>query len=257
VERQHAGGSVPSKQRPPKTCYMCDALRTSSEHVPPRCLFPETESFGRDVRKNLITVPSCDIHNGEKSTDDEFFRHVLIAVTTGENQAATHVFERKIKPAPVEQKLALRSFFKLHGKVGGTGKGILQLDRPRFDRCADHIARALFFHTFEEKWFFPIFFISPQFYGKDENGAPVMPPLYVHAAAVTKASLESEKWLGQNPEVFKYRFKYEREAKSKAFAFECAFFELFSLYGFSTERFAQHIAGPPSPTQRREPNDPT
>ena len=44
------------------TCYMCEKESTSSEHVPPKCLFPEKKDLpdGVDLRKSLITVPSCD-----------------------------------------------------------------------------------------------------------------------------------------------------------------------------------------------------
>ena len=57
---------------------MCDAPSTSREHAPPISLFPEADVFGRDVRRNLITVPSCDAHNSMKSKDDEVFRAVIL-----------------------------------------------------------------------------------------------------------------------------------------------------------------------------------
>jgi hypothetical protein len=65
------------------TCYMCDSLETSREHAPPRCFFPESKAIGRNLRVNLITVPSCDIHNSEKSKDDEFLRSVILMSGTG------------------------------------------------------------------------------------------------------------------------------------------------------------------------------
>jgi hypothetical protein len=58
---------------PKPKCYMCEAVKTSKEHVPPKNLFPEArDAEGVDYRINLITVPSCDEHNSEKSHDDEF-----------------------------------------------------------------------------------------------------------------------------------------------------------------------------------------
>ena len=55
-----------------KTCYMCEELATSVEHIPPQCLFPEQKDLpdGIDLRKQLLTVPSCDKHNSKKSQDD-------------------------------------------------------------------------------------------------------------------------------------------------------------------------------------------
>ncbi len=53
---------------------MCDCIATSEEHVPPKCLFPETKDVlnKNDYRKNLIKVPSCDEHNLSKSKNDEY-----------------------------------------------------------------------------------------------------------------------------------------------------------------------------------------
>ena len=53
-----------------ETCYMCDSIATTREHVPPKCLFPEKKDIGDDIyRQNLITVPSCDKHNTSKSQE--------------------------------------------------------------------------------------------------------------------------------------------------------------------------------------------
>ena len=76
------------------TCYMCDAPATSREHVPPKCIFPDDAQF----RINLITVPSCDVHNLKKSNDDELLRHVL-AYAPGNNHLALHIVEQNVMPA--------------------------------------------------------------------------------------------------------------------------------------------------------------
>ena len=61
------------------TCYACNRPKTSDEHVPPRLLFPASKDTDgdRDLRRNLITVPSCDVHNSQKSKDDEYLLWVL------------------------------------------------------------------------------------------------------------------------------------------------------------------------------------
>src|SRR5437588_3137057 len=50
------------------SCYCCDRPKTSREHVPPLCFFPdEKDKKGAPkYRKNLIRVPSCDQHNMHK-----------------------------------------------------------------------------------------------------------------------------------------------------------------------------------------------
>lgn len=62
-----------------QTCYMCEAPGPTREHVPPQRLFPEQKDTvdGHDRRKNLITVPSCELHNTKKSHEDQYFIFVL------------------------------------------------------------------------------------------------------------------------------------------------------------------------------------
>jgi hypothetical protein len=55
-------------------CAFCGAPAVSVDHLPPRSLFP-----GDKI--NLITVPSCEEHNGKRSGLDERFR----------NYVATHI----------------------------------------------------------------------------------------------------------------------------------------------------------------------
>lgn len=54
-------------------CYYCGGEVTGKEHVPPRSFFPKGK------RQNLITVDSCDLHNQEKSKEDEYIRAVLLS----------------------------------------------------------------------------------------------------------------------------------------------------------------------------------
>ena len=60
-------------------CYMCDQTAVGDEHVPPRCLFPKAKDLpnGINLRKDLITVPSCADHNSEKSREDQYFLNVI------------------------------------------------------------------------------------------------------------------------------------------------------------------------------------
>src|ERR1700689_4236746 len=81
--------------RPIESCYMCDVAATSREHVPAACFFPEQKDLpaGVDLRRNLFTVPSCDVHNSHKSEDDQYLWLVMMAVRglneTGELMAST------------------------------------------------------------------------------------------------------------------------------------------------------------------------
>lgn len=85
----------------PKTCYMFEKMATTREHVPPQGLFPEIEAFKAigieigDMRKNLITVPSCPEHNNDKSNDDAFLISILV-MNYGANEIGQNQFKAKV-----------------------------------------------------------------------------------------------------------------------------------------------------------------
>ncbi|HBR6164924.1 TPA: hypothetical protein L9052_002240, partial [Klebsiella pneumoniae] len=65
-----------------KICYFCGELATSKEHVPPQGLFPKKDIY----RNNLITVPSCTLHNNSKSTLD----NKMLVFLSGVNKSVFH-----------------------------------------------------------------------------------------------------------------------------------------------------------------------
>ncbi|MGA9021081.1 MAG: hypothetical protein ACLQHT_05415 [Terracidiphilus sp.] len=67
------------------TCYACDQPATTREHAPPRSFFPQ------GYRTNLITVPSCEVHNNDNSKDVEYTRNV-ISVSNGVNRVGDEHF---------------------------------------------------------------------------------------------------------------------------------------------------------------------
>ncbi len=86
---------MPKKKN--RICYMCGNPATSKEHVPPACLFPEKKDIRTSAfRNNLITVPSCDLHNSKKSNDDEFLM-ACIAGVVGNNVIGFFHFRTKVK----------------------------------------------------------------------------------------------------------------------------------------------------------------
>lgn len=143
------------------TCYVCGGLATSREHVPPLCIFPETKDIGDlDLRRDLITVPSCDLHNLKKSRDDEFLM-VSIAGIFGNNSIG---FRHKL--SKVDRALR-RSAGKLldriytrreHFIVGQLdGNRFLEViwgtpDHERLVRCFTVIAHGIYYHEFKHRF---------------------------------------------------------------------------------------------------------
>lgn len=60
-------------------CYFCGNDATSREHVPPKQMF-------RDFPCDKITVPSCELHNTEKSNQDEaIIKGMIYSLKTKKN----------------------------------------------------------------------------------------------------------------------------------------------------------------------------
>lgn len=144
-----------------KKCYWCAAPATSREHVPPLCIFPELKDVadGTNYRDQLLTVPSCDVHNVGKSHDDEYLLCILASNilnnSEGKNQAVTKVL-RALKNAPGLTERVLKKSLAVQIEDMMTGKFeetiAVKVDNPRLDSALEHIARAIHFHHFGERW---------------------------------------------------------------------------------------------------------
>lgn len=153
-----------------ETCYMCEAPKTSKEHVPPQCIFPEQKDSpdGIDYRKNLIKVPSCDAHNSAKSKEDEFFL-MYMAVNAFTNQAAKIHQNTKLlrildrKPHVWGMLLAQAkpaTIIGSDGKVHSTCT--FHIDADRFHTQMEHIAKGIYFKHFSKKWLSDVVVIPTQ-----------------------------------------------------------------------------------------------
>lgn len=203
--------------KPHKSCYLCGAKPTSKEHVPARAFFPDDATF----RKQLITVPSCDLHNEKTSADDEYVRNVITA-HQGNNSLAFQHFKERVK----------RSLENDISKIGlprkiQTPQGIVygfQFDRSIFDRVICKIAYALFFHNYKYQWNRELIILSRHVvysdlshddYGKLLNAVEsVLPALPAN---------------GANPQVFQYVF-LKSGPKAEDSIIRMVFYEGFTVW---------------------------
>jgi hypothetical protein len=148
------------ERTPIEVCYACDRAATSREHVPPDCLFPKASATGgRDLRRNLIKVPSCNEHNAGKSLDDEYLRLVLSVNICG-NEFARRNAETKVARSVLRSDALTQLFLSdlpdvdvVDSATGRVHEGTLfPLDRPRLLRCLEAIARGLFLHHHGYRW---------------------------------------------------------------------------------------------------------
>ena len=198
-------------------CYMCENLASSDEHVPPKCLFPEKkDTNGIDFRKNLITVPSCDIHNCSKSKDDEFLMITLSGIITNNSIGQFHFLNKSTrairrKSQDFIDKQVLRNHKTINIRISNKEFQTVLIGNPNIDRlesCINHIARALYYHEFQTIFIGEI----RVFFGFLEYSEQKFQTL----KKFIKRRFEIEENLkltqkGENPEVFTYEFQKSDE----------------------------------------------
>lgn len=201
-----------------KKCYMCDDDAMSVEHVPPKCIFPEKKDLqdDTDLRKNLITVPSCDLHNSKKSKDDEYLFYCL-AISILSNEYAINQFVTKIRRAIERNPNLIRQFLSQSTSViveDNNGfkfpsMGVF-IDRNRLDEMLKHIGYALYYSITSSKWENNIF-VHPEFlmHLQEENRIDLNEQLSSFSAQLDEYYSQLE-YYGENQEVFKYQYiRYE------------------------------------------------
>lgn len=195
---------------PRPRCYMCSALGTSREHVPPKNLFPEAKDIGcGDYRINLITVPSCEDHNTEKSHDDEFLM-VSLAGIIGNNsigymhklgkvdRAIRNSAHRLLDQVVIEKKEVHK--FELgenhfHQVIWGTP------DLERLKKCFTHIGFGLHQHHFGTGFSGRIEILLGYLFHSDHNAKILVE--FIRARAVL--DLTEKPRLGSNQDIFYYQ----------------------------------------------------
>lgn len=217
------------------TCYMCDKPGITREHVPPQAIFPEFADIGEDHRFQLRTVPSCPKHNSKKSHDDQFLQFIL-CLHIDSNDVGKKQFYTKIMRAVKKFPKTYNDFIDLKEPVQKGGKnigGAFQFDRKRLDGCIEHIYRAMFYDLHKKKWPYKLVIIScPSLLNADGQNLVIHEPS-IQQAAATSLFLGNEIFHGHNPQVFRYRTRYESEAE--AFALQMVYYDSFEFYAYSAK----------------------
>jgi hypothetical protein len=194
----------PNRGKTIRHCFVCGEPATTLDHVPPRCFFPKRKDLPSgmaEARRNLVTVPACDAHNGRASKDDEVASYVIL-LSHQANQLGSEQFLRKGLRAITGRKGLIDSIFK-HIEVFQTPDGrevpTLQFDAERVNRVMDRVARGLFFHDFGRRWKCRLSILADGPLMEDLSPSPyrsvirTLEPLFNHAPRK-----------GSNPEVFWY-----------------------------------------------------
>ena len=212
---------------------MCDKPAVSKEHTPPKCVFPEQkDTSGKDYRKGLITVPSCDVHNSAKSKDDEYLMMVLTSFFNN-NQAAQDQIKSKIARAWAKKPGLSATVVKNLRTInfGGQQQHAYEVDTPRFDQSLSWTANGLFYHVYGKP-------IDPQYKVisyplvqlDGSEGAKVnlgRAKILAHANEL----FDGLRILGDNPEVFWFQVSPVTEGRS---VIRMCFFGAFQVVAMSS-----------------------
>src|SRR5688572_4679712 len=73
-------------------CYHCGSPASTREHFPPKSFFP------RGGNLQLTTVPSCKLHNNDKSGDDQYLLAHITMHAASQQNLASRIFMRSVAP---------------------------------------------------------------------------------------------------------------------------------------------------------------
>lgn len=189
------------------SCYACDERKVSREHVPPLCFFPDVkDGLGNSLyRKNLMRVPSCDLHNTEKSNDDLYAAFHLAGTICGNHCAElvrNSVIARRLEKDRRERggSLTKRLLSQIRGTVGENLFGVV--DAQRMIRFLELCARGVYFYEKLKPLKLPLRVANVDYDLQDD-------PEKSQALAIQRSSFHEEmsgcEYRGSNPDVFTYR----------------------------------------------------
>lgn len=191
-------------------CYMCESAACSREHVPPRNLFPESGDVnGENYRVNLITVPSCDLHNSAKSDDDEFLMASLAGIIGSNSIGCKHKLgkvDRAIRRSSnrLFDKVLIRKN-EIHRVELAEDKFIDVIwgtpDVERLTKCFDHIAYGLHYHHFGSPFHGSVH-VHLGFLTHDQRNPRIWSEFLTHK---TEMELQGKPHYGHNQEIFYYQ----------------------------------------------------
>jgi hypothetical protein len=151
-------------------------------------------------------VPSCDLHNAEKSGDDEYLMAIFASKLGTNDVAFIHSCTKVHRAREIDKKL-IKPCYEYEIPLGNTTLpvAIEKIDVPRLIRELDAIAHGLYFHTFKTQFIGRCVVLSEHF------SSPIKHPSCGTEAQVCRMLSDKRKdWntsiMGENPEIFQYQF---------------------------------------------------
>lgn len=192
------------------TCFMCDQLAPTDDHIPPKCFFPEEKDIpkGKNYRDNLITVPACKEHNLKTSKDDEYI-WAIVAFHWQNTPDIQEYSVKKIHRAFERNKRLFDLFFSeqnSHKFFSYKGEKLVAttITVERIMNGFQKIARGIYYRNFEQKWVGEVIIHSRSL----AVVLSTLNPNYdekTRVAELARSLLILQPKHGKNPEVFYYQ----------------------------------------------------
>lgn len=195
------------------TCYMCSQEANTVEHVPPKCIFPEMKDSidNQNYKVDLITVPSCELHNTAKSVDDVYLLFCL-AVNILSNEHASQQMKTKVSRAVTRTPHVYKAFTEDNKPVlikeddGSFTVGqAIKINRERFDSSIDHIARGLYHYHNKSVFSGESQVITNSLIYLTGNNVEELNRNVNELCDNVEKCFGTQPYLGKNPEIFMYR----------------------------------------------------
>jgi hypothetical protein len=212
---------------------MCEKPAVSKEHIPPKCVFPEQkDTNGKNYRRDLITVPSCDIHNSAKTKDDEYLMMVLTSYFDNNSVACDQISSKVARAWAKSPRLSTSVVKNLQTINTGTGHyHAYEVDRSRFDQSLSWVANGLYYYVYRKPADPPYKIISyPLVQIEGSDGATVNIGR-ANILTLVNESLRELPIRGENREIFWFQVSPVIESSS---IIRMCFFEGFQVVAMSS-----------------------
>ena len=191
------------------TCYACDRPRTSMEHAPPQCFFPDDRDAKGNYlyRTNPIKVPSCDKHNTEKSNDDVYALWHLAALD-GVNHFGNRIRENMLARVADHdwnrrRGALMKRLLSEISEFDAAGRPIGRCDARRMQTFLVGCARACYFHHTFSKLLLPLKVTNISNDFRDSTRTVSLQ----ERESFFDSEMEDSNVLGSEPDIFNYSIR--------------------------------------------------
>ncbi|MCS4234958.1 hypothetical protein [Stenotrophomonas sp. BIGb0135] len=184
------------------TCYCCeDASVGQGDHVPPKKLFaPGAFAFVRP-----IIVPSCAVHNQEKSNADEYLKFILTSSADGVPEEAMKGTVRSIVRNALSPKASVDRYGIERTEEGIRISGSAPVDEKLLEEALAKVARGVYYHHHGGlRKLVGEVVVMPIFLGIVDDAPTKVRDLFDSATKLVAGDIAENQLLGDHPDVFSY-----------------------------------------------------